>query len=159
VVGAQRRVGGDRGGPQKSSRRRSRELALQALYQLELSGTAPQHGVPLLAEHFEADTADLPFARDLAEGAVAHMPEIDAAIAESSEHWSLTRMARVDLAVLRLATYELLHRPDVPTSVVLNEAIELGKRYGTEESGPFVNGVLDRVAKLAGQRRAGRATP
>ncbi len=130
-----------------ASRRRSRELALQALYQFELGGAQPSSGVPLLAEHFEADMADLPFARELAEGAVANLKDLDALIAESSENWSLSRMARVDLAILRLAAYELRHRPDIPASVTLNEAIELGKRYGAEETGPFLNGVLDRIAR------------
>jgi N utilization substance protein B len=142
-----------------SSRRRSREIALQALYQLEVAGTPPEKGLPLLAEHFEADMADLAFARELAEGAAAALPELDALIQSSSEHWSLARMARVDLAILRLAAYELKSRPDIPASVTLNEAIELGKRYGTEETGPFLNGVLDRVARQLARTRDLRARP
>lgn len=130
-----------------ASRRRSRELALQALYQFELAGTQPAAGVPLLAEHFEADMADLPFARELAEGAVEHLADLDRLIGESSEHWSLSRMSRVDLAILRLAAFELRYRTDIPASVTLNEAIELGKRYGAEDTGPFLNGVLDRIAR------------
>jgi N utilization substance protein B len=141
-----------------SSRRRSRELALQALYQLELAGTSPADGVPLLAEHFEADMTDLAFARELAEGAAETLPELDALIASSSEHWSLPRMARVDLAILRLAAYELKHRRDIPASVTLNEAIELGKRYGTQETGPFLNGVLDRIARQLARTRDDRAS-
>lgn len=137
-----------------SSRRRARELALQTLYQFELAGTPPEEGLPLIAEHFQADPADLPFARELAEGAAARLPELDALIARTSEHWSLPRMARVDLAILRLATYELLFHPDIPASVTLNEAIELGKKYGAEETGPFLNGVLDRVATLVARKRA-----
>jgi transcription antitermination factor NusB len=136
-----------------SSRHRSRELALKALYQLEMAGTPPAQGLPLLAEHFEVDMADLAFARELAEGTAARVAELDSLIAESSEHWSLARMARVDLAILRLAAYELVHRLDTPVSVVLNEAIELGKRYGTEETGAFLNGVLDRVARRLGRAR------
>lgn len=130
-----------------ASRRRSRELALQALYQYDLSGTPPAEGVPMLAEHFEADMVDLPFARELAEGTVRHLADLDALIGQSSEHWSLSRMSRVDLAILRLAAFELRHRPDIPASVTLNEAIELGKRYGAEETAPFLNGVLDRIAR------------
>ncbi len=130
-----------------ASRRRSRELALQALYQYELGGAAPAAGVPMLAEHFEADMTDLPFARELAEGAVENLEALDQLIAASSEHWSLSRMSRVDLAILRLAAFELRHRPDIPASVTLNEAIELGKRYGAEETAPFLNGVLDRIAR------------
>ncbi len=137
-----------------SSRRRARELALQVLYQFELAGTPPEEGLPLIAEHFQADPADLPFARELAEGTVARLPELDALIAQTSEHWSLSRMARVDLAILRLAAYELRYRSDIPASVTLNEAIELGKKYGGEETGPFLNGVLDRVATLLSRKRA-----
>ncbi len=137
-----------------SSRRRARELALQVLYQFELAGTPPEEGLPLIAEHFQADPADLPFARELAEGTVARVPELDALIAQTSEHWSLSRMARVDLAILRLAAYELRYRSDIPASVTLNEAIELGKKYGGEETGPFLNGVLDRVATLLSRKRA-----
>ncbi len=137
-----------------SSRRRSRELALQALYQYELAGTPPEEGLPLIAEHFQADPSDLPFARELAEGTVARLPELDALIERTSEHWSLSRMARVDLAILRLAAYELRYRPDIPTSVTLNEAIELGKKYGSDETAPFVNGILDQVAVLVARKRA-----
>lgn len=134
-----------------ASRRRSRELALQALYQYEMGGTTPDVGVPMLAEHFEADMADLPFARELAEGTVANLEEIDRLIEASSENWSLSRMSRVDLAILRLAAYELRRRPDIPASVTINEAIELGKRYGAEETAPFLNGVLDRIARQLGR--------
>lgn len=130
-----------------ASRRRSRELALQAIYQYELAGTSPADGVPMLAEHFEADMADLPFARELAEGTVSHLADLDRLIGESSEHWSLSRMSRVDLSILRLAAFELRNRPDIPASVTLNEAIELGKRYGAEDTAPFLNGVLDRIAR------------
>ncbi len=137
-----------------SSRRRARELALQALYQFDLAGTPPEEGLPLIAEHFQADPADLPFARELAEGTAARLPELDALIAQTSEHWSLPRMARVDLAILRLAVYELRFRADIPASVSLNEAIEIGKKYGGEETGPFLNGVLDRVATLLARKRA-----
>lgn len=137
-----------------SSRRRARELALQVLYQFDLAGTPPEEGLPLIAEHFQADPADLPFARELAEGTAARLPELDALIAQTSEHWSLPRMARVDLAILRLAAYELRFRADIPASVSLNEAIEIGKKYGGEETGPFLNGVLDRVATLLARKRA-----
>jgi N utilization substance protein B len=74
-------------------------------------------------------------------------------ISEYSTNWSLERMARVDLALLRLATFELLYRPEVPTNVVINEAVEIGKRYGTLETSAFVNGILDKVSRTC-QRQA-----
>ena len=98
--------------------------------------------------------------KDLTEGLVRgvaeHRRQIDDAIEGVSSNWRLDRMARVDRNVLRLAAYELLHRPDVPVKVAINEAIELGKKYGSESSGAFINGVLDRIAEaLPPARRAG----
>lgn len=79
-------------------------------------------------------------------GVVANMPELDQTIQQASQNWRLARMARVDRNVLRLGTWELVHASEVPGAVVLDEAVELAKRYGTQDSGSFVNGVLDRVA-------------
>ncbi|TYP00264.1 NusB antitermination factor [Geothermobacter ehrlichii] len=95
------------------------------------------------------------FADELARGVHAHLERIDARIADCSRNWSLDRMARVDLALLRLGTYELLFCPDVPTSVVINEAIEIGKRFGTAETPGFVNGILDRIARDREAKSAG----
>jgi N utilization substance protein B len=88
------------------------------------------------------------FAERLICGVAEHLEEIDQAISEYSTNWALDRMARVDLALLRLGVYELLYCPDVPHNVVINEAIELGKRFGTEETPSFINGVLDQVSKM-----------
>jgi N utilization substance protein B len=87
------------------------------------------------------------FAEDLARGVGRHLEQIDGLIAEYSTNWSLDRMARVDLAILRMATYELVYHLDVPVSVVINEAVEIGKRYGTKETPAFVNGILDRISR------------
>ena len=87
------------------------------------------------------------FAELLVCGVAEKLEEIDQELSSYSTNWALDRMARVDLAILRLATYELLYAPDVPHNVVLNEAIELGKRFGTEESPSFINGVLDHIAQ------------
>ena len=84
-------------------------------------------------------------------GVAAHQEELDALIARYSEHWRLERMALVDRNLLRLATFELLYRDDIPAKVVINEAVELAKRYGTEESGAFVNGLLDRIRLALGR--------
>lgn len=87
------------------------------------------------------------FAEELARGVYAHREQLDRVIDGSAANWSLERMSRVDLALLRLASYELLHADDTPASVVINEAIEIGRRYGTKETPAFINGILDRIAK------------
>ncbi len=80
-----------------------------------------------------------------------HVAELDERVTKASTNWRIERMARVDRNVLRLGAWELAHREDVPRAVVLDEAVELAKRFGSEESGPFVNGVLDRVADDLGR--------
>jgi N utilization substance protein B len=87
----------------------------------------------------------------LVEGVTAHQEELDALIRQYSEHWRLERMAAVDRNLLRLALYELLHQPAIPAKVVINEAVELAKRYGSEESGSFINGILDRIRQQVGR--------
>ncbi len=94
------------------------------------------------------------FAEVLVCGVAEHLDEIDQKLDSYSTNWALDRMARVDLALLRLAAFELLHCPEVPCNVVINEAIELGKRFGTEETPSFVNGVLDHLSQ-----QIRRATP
>jgi len=131
------------------SRTRARECALQALYQLDLSGGDARDAVRCVLAHFEeADEATERFADELVRGVQSEKPQIDALIQTSSAHWKLDRMARVDRNILRIAVYEILRRADVPVRVTLNEAIELGKKFGSEESSAFVNGVLDRIAHM-----------
>ena len=126
-------------------RRKARETALMVLYELEFrSGDAAR-----VLEEFWKEHPSLPevkeFADSLVCGTVEHGPEIDALIAANATHWSLARIALVERNILRLATYELLNRQDVPEKVAINEAIELAKLYGSEESGAFVNGILDQI--------------
>jgi N utilization substance protein B len=121
------------------------------MYQLDLSGEDPEKAVTLYQQYLgQAADAD-EFAIDLVRGCAAALEEIDAKIREVSKHWRLERMARVDRNILRLATYELLKLPDVPRRVTLNEAVELAKRFGDENSPAFVNGVLDRIASDLGK--------
>lgn len=122
------------------SRRQARERALGLLYEAEAKGTTPT-----------AVVAELPlppdaFATELVSGVEARSAELDELIAKHSIGWTVDRMPVVDRTVLRLATYELVDRPDVPTGVVISEAVELAKQYSTEESGRFVNGVLSAIA-------------
>ncbi|MCS7182560.1 MAG: transcription antitermination factor NusB [Thermoanaerobaculum sp.] len=124
-------------------RRRGRELALQMLYQHELSGASLEEMTQRFEELEQAPPQAREFALTLVRGVMAHQQAIDRQVAEQAEHWRLDRMAAVDRNILRLAIFELLYQPDTPPAVVIDEAVELAKRYGSEQSGPFVNGVLD----------------
>jgi len=126
------------------SRSRCREWALKLLYQADYRGHR-QGEVPQFWRHFGKGGQVPPYLVKLVQGVVDNQEELDSLIRQHSEHWRLERMAVVDRNLLRLALYELLHEPDVPAKVVINEAVELAKRFGSEESGSFVNGILDRV--------------
>jgi N utilization substance protein B len=128
------------------SRRKAREDAVQMLYQIDLSGEDPERAIALYAEHLAPDEPASEFASELVRGCSEHRDQIDAKLREVSRHWRLERMARVDRNILRLATFELLWRREIPRRVTLNEAVELAKRFGDEDSPAFVNGVLDRIA-------------
>jgi transcription antitermination protein NusB len=131
------------------ARRRARWYALQVLYALDLNpGEDAEQALREYFQKFEIEVEEraLEFARDLVMATVAHRPALDRIIQEVSRNWRLERMSRVDRNILRLATCELEHARDVPVKVVINEAVELAKRYGTSESPAFVNGILDRIA-------------
>jgi N utilization substance protein B len=140
----------DSAGSAKSLRRKGRELALQALYQIEITGDTSASAVDLFLSHFEGAAAAKQFARQLVSGVVGRRLEIDRRIAQSTEHWKLGRLAKVDLVLLRMGTYELLFCPDIPVNVSLDEAIEIAKRFGTGDSPSFINGVLDQIARAGG---------
>ncbi|MFZ5874818.1 MAG: transcription antitermination factor NusB [Nitrospirota bacterium] len=134
-------------------RRKGREYALQVLFGTDLTAAAPAAGARRerdMAE-FWAQRRATPevraFAESLIRGVDQHRGDIDALVARHATHWTMDRMATVDRNVLRLAVYELLYALDVPDRVVLNEAIEIAKKYGTDESGAFVNGILDHIIK------------
>jgi N utilization substance protein B len=134
-----------------TTRREAREIALQALYQLDVTGDADaQAGLALFWQHLQAGKDEDAFARELVDGVRGNRERIDALIAESAEHWRLPRLSRVDLSVLRLATYELMERHEIPASVTIDEAIEIARRFGSEDSPSFVNGVLDHIAGVLG---------
>lgn len=134
------------------ARRIGREVALQALYQLDMTPEGePGRDLSGFWAQCDAVGEAQAFARELVEGVEAHRERIDALIARSVEHWRLPRLSRVDLSLLRLATLELLTRPEIPASVSINEAIEIARRFGSEDSAAFVNGVLDAVATILGK--------
>lgn len=127
-------------GADGGSRHDARERAVHLLYEAEMKGETVD--VVLTALPMEPDR----FAADLVEGVGADLVAIDALLGAHARNWDVDRMASLDRTILRIATFELLRRPDVPTAVVIDEAVELAKAYGTDESGRFVNGVLSAVA-------------
>jgi len=137
-------------------RTKARERAVQALYQIDVAATDLDEALSRFWKSFEpVEREVMQVAEELVRGVARHRRELDTAIEAVSQNWRLDRMARVDRNVLRLATFELLHRADVPVKVVINEAIELGKKFGSESSGAFINGVLDRVADALPAARRG----
>ena len=126
-------------------RTRARELALQFLYQMDLRGKELLPEAKAFLRSEEADQSAREFAMQLVNGVAEHAEAIDLAIRGVVQNWEITRMAVIDRNVLRLSTFELLHCHDIPPKVSINEAIELGKRYSTQNSGGFINGVLDKI--------------
>ena len=128
-------------------RRKSRELALQALYQGELAGQAGLWDFEEFCAHFQVNKKAIPYARTLLVGIHENEKEIDQHISKYAENWRLERMSVIDRNILRLAVFELIYQNDIPASVAINEAVEIAKRYSTDDSGPFINGILDAMAK------------
>lgn len=136
-----------------SQRRRSREMALQILYSMDMTESPPDEAI---SSHHEFATADeakepeasvllRPFTERLVRGVYLHRQEIDQTLISASQNWGLDRMSIVDRNILRIALFEMLYCPDVPPKVSINEAIDIGKKFGNEDSGAFINGVLDHV--------------
>ncbi len=128
-----------------ATRRKARELALQLLYQLDFSGEDWEATARLFLEEQKANSLVKDFCLKLVQGVWEQKKEIDDLIEQFSEHWRLPRMAQVDRNIIRLAAYELLYCPDVPEKVVINEGIELGKRFGSDDSSAFINAILDKI--------------
>ncbi len=132
------------------SRHVGRELTMKALYQRDVGRGAPQASLDYLCAEEGVEGDDAAFARELLNGVLANLPELDRVIAAKAKEWRLDRLANVDRNILRLGVFELTHGGDVPASVAINEAVELAKVYGGPESGRFVNGVLGQVARELG---------
>ena len=131
-------------------RRKSRELALQVLYSMDVSPHSCDQALRLFwASHCDEKNLDvMSFTERLVRGTRDNVDALDNKIGECSTNWKLPRMSIVDRNILRLAAFELLYCEDIPSRVTLNEAIEIAKEFGTEESGAFINGILDRIAKM-----------
>lgn len=144
----------------KGSRRQGRTLAFQVLFGM---GFVPQEGEAAVRLAFKRNPAveeceledAKSFASQLVQGVSEHLPEIDKIIGKHSDHWKIGRIGKVELAILRLSLFEILHRSDIPLKVAINEAIELAKGYGDESSRAFVNGILDAVARAVDEGRFG----
>lgn len=128
-------------------RRKAREVALQVLFQKDLRECTLREVLRYteLPEDWDEETRSFFFR--LVQGVDRNMDFIDAVLAKTVEKWSLNRMMNVDRNILRMATFEIVFMPDIPTGVAINEAVELGKKYGSEESGKFINGVLAKLVK------------
>jgi N utilization substance protein B len=131
-------------------RRKAREYALQILFQLDVTGSEYSDDVlDDFWENIKEDEDVKEFTRDIVVGALKYKDTIDRLIVKISKNWTLERMPVVDRSILRAAVYEILYRPDVPRIVVINEAIEISKKYSTEDSASFINGILDKIHENA----------
>lgn len=127
------------------NRRRSRELAMQALFFIDMSRKDSEELLDLFCVSFAPTKKAQPFFRQLVKGVLDSKQDIDALIERFSNNWKIGRMSCVDRNVMRIAVYELLYCSEIPPKVSINEAIDIGKKYGTEESGAFINGILDSI--------------
>ncbi len=133
-------------------RRKAREIALQVLYQIDASKIDVDEAIALFRDSFGMPQELVEFSTQLIKSTLDHIEEIDALIKNCSEHWSLERMSTVDKNILRMAVCEFLYCDDIPPKVTLNEAIDIGKNYGSDNSGSFINGILDAMyVKLWGK--------
>lgn len=139
-------------------RRTARELAVQSLYHMEMNEVSAQHAVEMVLEEAQSEDSDMKLTREttaglsdytleLVSGVAGALSAIDDLLTDYLTGWQVERLSRVDRQILRLSVYEMVFRDDVPPRVAINEAIELAKHFGTEESGKFVNGVLGQMIK------------
>ena len=127
-------------------RSRARELALQVLYSIEVSGESAAKALADMKREEQPDTETLEYAQRIVTAVTEHAEELDKAVKERLENWDLGRVAILDKNLLRMAIVEILHFEDIPPKVSIDEAIELAKRFSTEKSGQFINGILDPIA-------------
>ncbi|MDQ2870649.1 MAG: transcription antitermination factor NusB [Acidobacteriota bacterium] len=129
------------------ARRKARELALQMLFENDVAGTAPQEMFDRSSDLQKASATLRDFTERLVSGTLTRREELDEIITRQADHWRLARMPIVDRNILRLALFELLHEPATPRPVVIDEALEIAKRFSTPRSSQFINGILDGVLK------------
>jgi len=127
------------------NRRKSRELAMQALFYMDMSRNDSNEMIERFCNNFAPSSKELPFFLKIVKGAIQAKAEIDSILEDFSDNWKLSRMSCVDRNIMRVAVYELLYCHDIPSKVSINEAIDIGKKFGTQESGAFINGILDSI--------------
>jgi N utilization substance protein B len=127
------------------NRRRARELAMQVLFQMDITGDRSKEALDLFCMHFEVSRKAKSFFFRLVEGVLGCREELDRLIEQFSDNWKLSRMSGMDRNIMRVATYELMYCDDIPPKVSINEAIDIGKKYGTQHSAAFINGILDGI--------------
>lgn len=142
------------------SRSQERQLAFQVLYASHFSETGDQALLSRTFDHFRdpeipMDSRQENFTWNLVSGVFDHSRELDEVIGEFSKHWKLSRIAKIELTILRLALFEMLHCPEIPLKVAMNEAVELSKQFGDDNSRNFVNGILDGVARAVREGKFG----
>ena len=136
------------------ARRDAREQVVQALYSLDHNAIELAETLVLTRnEETPLPGPAMAFADELLAGVTSQLPTIDARLQQLSKNWALNRIGRIELAILRMAAYELLFRADIPANVTINEAIEIAKKYGTEDSSAFVNGILDELSSSVPEKR------
>ena len=138
-------------------RRDSREKVFQTLFMMDALGVGPDEAIPLFALSSDPPT-DAGYYAEAVRGVWGRIGEIDALIGEAAENWRIERMTLVDRNILRLGAYELSPGSDIPVAVAINEAVELGKRFGSEESGAFINGILDRISGIVRKKTTAEGT-
>ena len=127
------------------TRRQARELAMQALFYMDTQQNGSLQMLERFCENFNLPQKVRPFFLQLVNGVLSAQPQIDTLIERYSKNWKVQRMSCVDRNVMRLAVFEMLFCPDIPPKVSINEAIDVAKKFGTEESGAFINGIVDRI--------------
>ncbi|MEO7190652.1 MAG: transcription antitermination factor NusB [Vicinamibacterales bacterium] len=135
-------------------RHEARQAALQILYFWEVGRAEPQAAIDAFFETHDPEAGETvrSFASEIVHGTVADVTELDEILEQHSRHWRIARLAVIDRLILRMGIWELRHQPDVPAAVVLNEAVELARRFSTEDAVRFVNGVLDAVRRTLAER-------
>jgi len=127
------------------NRRKSRELAMQALFYMDMGQNDSNEMLESFCDNFTPSRKALPFFLKLVKGVMQGKADIDSILERFSDNWKLSRMSCVDRNTMRVAVYELLYCHDIPSKVSINEAIDIGKKFGTKESGAFINGILDSI--------------
>ena len=124
------------------SRKIAREVVMKLLYEREISGEDQEESFRMLEQEFKLNEKDKEYVYDILTGAKLYQQQLDDYISKYSRGWNINRIAKVDLAILRLALYEIIHRDDIPPGVSINEAVELAKKYGGHKTSSFINGIL-----------------